>query len=654
MLKPRKMEKATILGRRKWLRKTVETLYRVRSVHVIEYQEGSDHFRRGKPLEDSSLLSKKLMEIRKVNGILGIDESSGKEPVPVEKIETFLKEKFPPLLEKVSSLQKNISEMESHMSKLQDDLDFVESFRGLPKDVKFKYSLGEVIAGKIAPEDRKRVENKIVEVISVSSGEYAFFIVPQKVRKETHEALSLVPFDQKELPKSEKTLGEYIKNLEKNLAEAEKSIASLEEQREELAIKYQPILPSAEEHLDIECEKAEMPVKFAVTDNFFFVDVWYPLDKKKKLHDAISAIPQVDMETSPTEQEEASPVAFDNPKPIKGYQILVGAFARPKVTEIDPTLFISLTFPLFFGFMLGDIGYALVMLLFVFTGVYSWLFEFIGMGGAKKALNQVLLYSAFSTLIFGVIYGEFFGVEIFGHHGIFHSIDYGWKSVELHWLYDVELSLPLHRMHDTTAMIAISLIIGVAHLLLSWGLGFRNELVEHGFKHALFSKGSWILILTGGVLWSYIVVGTIIVGEPFSFGVLEGIATILFTVGAVLAVVGEGVQSLIEIPMYVLSNSLSYTRLFAVGLSSAGIALAVNEYLAGPFFDMGGAWFAVAILILLLGHTVNFGLGMIGPGLHSLRLHYVEFFTKFFEGGGEQFVPVGRKRKLSLETPREA
>ncbi len=116
------------------------------------------------------------------------------------------------------------------------------------------------------------------------------------------------------------------------------------------------------------------------------------------------------------------------------------------------------------------------------------------------------------------------------------------------------------------------------------------------------------------------------------------IGIVLSLIGFTLLAVGEGVQGLVEIPALA-SNMLSYMRLGAVGLASVGLAVVVNENLAMPFIEKGGIFIVIGILVMFIGHTINMMLGVIGPFLHGIRLHYVEFFSKFFQGGGVEYEP---------------
>ena len=201
----------------------------------------------------------------------------------------------------------------------------------------------------------------------------------------------------------------------------------------------------------------------------------------------------------------------------------------------------------------------------------------------------------------------------------------------------------LNRLHGETTLLGATLptvlvlgaILGFIHVNLGLFLGFINELVSHGFSHAFYAKISWYILELGAAVLALSSLGLV----PLHWGI--GLA--LVVLAAVLLFIGEGIQGLVEIPA-ILTNILSYLRLGAVGLSSVGLAVVINENLALPFMEKGGIYFVLALFIFVAGHTINIALGVIGPFLHSLRLHYVEFFSKFYKGGGIPFVAFGQEK----------
>jgi V/A-type H+-transporting ATPase subunit I len=140
-----------------------------------------------------------------------------------------------------------------------------------------------------------------------------------------------------------------------------------------------------------------------------------------------------------------------------------------------------------------------------------------------------------------------------------------------------------------------------------------------------------------------------IAGDGLQFTSTQAIAgLVILAVGVAMAFTVEGINTVLELPGLT-GNLLSYTRIYAIGLSSVGIALAFNEYMAVPAIEAGGIGIIIGGLVLVAGHALNIGLGIIGPLIQTLRLHYVEFFTKFYKGGGVKFNPLNIRRKYTKE-----
>ena len=155
----------------------------------------------------------------------------------------------------------------------------------------------------------------------------------------------------------------------------------------------------------------------------------------------------------------------------------------------------------------------------------------------------------------------------------------------------------------------------------------------HGLSKAIFEKGSWFVLQIGVALLALANFGVINLSPIAGYGFLLLSIIMLFK--------GEGVIGIIELPS-IFTNILSYARLMAIGLSSVSLALLINESAAG-LFHKGGFSIIFGILLLIIGHVFNLVLGLFGSFIHSLRLHYVEFFGKFFHGGAEKYKPFGSR-----------
>jgi len=288
-------------------------------------------------------------------------------------------------------------------------------------------------------------------------------------------------------------------------------------------------------------------------------------------------------------------------------------FEYPKNREIDPTFALFITFPLFYGIMLGDIGYGLVI--FISTILLKMKLKTEGW----KMLLGILQYSSLYTIAFGFIDGEFFGFDIFHLLGIEEIFG---------------LHMPIiDRIVDFMPVLIMSIGIGVFHVSLGLVLGFINVKKAHGLKEAILEKGSWIILVV-----SLIVIAT---SNYISYLFMYvGVGLLLLSI--ILLVIGEGFIGLIEI-FGIMSNVLSYVRLMAIGLSSVGVAIVINSIVMDIILPKGGIFVPLGYLVLVVGHIGNIMLGILASFLHSLRLHYVEFFTKFYEGGGIKFKPFGIK-----------
>ncbi|NMC77575.1 MAG: V-type ATP synthase subunit I [Candidatus Methanofastidiosa archaeon] len=370
-----------------------------------------------------------------------------------------------------------------------------------------------------------------------------------------------------------------------------------------------------EDFLSSEIDKMEAPLRFSTTTNTFLVEGWIPESKfeilegiiKKKFSD------RVHLEKVKYSDEEAVPVEFKHPAPVKPFELLLDLFEYPKNKEIDPTFAIFITFPLFYGIMLGDIGYGLVI--FLSSILLKMKFKTEGW----KMLLGILEYSSLYTIVFGFIDGEFFGLDIF-------------KLLGIEEIFGINLPL-IDIIVDFMPVLIMSIIIGIFHVLLGLILGFINVNKAHGLKEAVLEKGSWIILIFSII--------SLAAGNYISnYFIYVGGALLLISL--VLLVIGEGFIGLIEI-FGIMSNILSYVRLMAIGLSSVGVAIVINSIVLDIIMPKGGIFVPLGYIVLVVGHIGNIMLGILASFLHALRLHYVEFFTKFYEGGGIKFKPFGIK-----------
>ena len=601
MIRTQKMARIRITGPKTNLRKLINELHEMKLMHLIDYKE--KEFEIGTPFIEAEAISEKLIKLRSIISYFNLKL----KPRKIKDLKVCEK-RFNEIHSNYNELNSNISSLNEKRSDLVSKKQSIEPFSSLDLDSNyfFGFTSISVFKGTIKkPLTKEEISNTTKDFELFSSQfegkNIIALFVPEKAKEKTQNLLTEKGFS--ELNFEEGTnliqIKSELKSVEKKLNSFNSELNKIKEAEGQFLLDY-------EFNLNKENEKLEAPLKFAVTENAFIINGWIPENKAEEMKYRLKYLTKDKIFLEKFKDKKGAPTAFQHPSLVKPFQFFMNLYSLPKYTEIDPTFLVFLTFPLFFGFMLGDVGYGIVTLA-------AFLFLRTKFNGEAKLLLNSLIVASLATILFGFVFGEFFGFE-FVEHPL------------------------LNRAHDLNTMLLISIVVGLIHITLGYLIGFYNVLIQHGLKEAVYEKGSWLIIEAGGLL----VLSQMILNMT-SFGTLVG--GILLLIGIVLLFKGEGVQGLIELPG-ILSNTLSYARLFAVGLASVQLALIINEF-ATMFFNQGGLMIGAAILILLLGHLIYILLGLLGPFLHSLRLHYVEFFGKFYKGGGKRYLPFGTEKNNS-------
>ena len=617
MLKPYEMNSILITGPKNLQEKIIKELHKLKILHIVEHLK-SELADIGQPLETTNKLSEIIVKVRSLITALGIKQEKNKFELKRGLLE--INHTTKKLNEEVNKNFEELRKVEEQLSKNQNtnqELRILKNI-GVPLENFTSYKSLAYFTGYLeGKNDITNLEKELSEITknfmlfdsTLKKQTFMALFIDIKNKENTSNILQKIGFTPINFTNIGGLKGNAVANLEKierqNTMLMDKS-NKIKKQIEKLAQEYKGFLLTADDFLSQELEKAEAPLKFAATKDAFLIKGWVPTEN---LNNAISKLNKISKDKVFIHHEDAKkednvPVKLDNKGYAKPFEFFINLYSLPKYKEIDPTFFMFLTYPIFFGFMLGDFGYGIVSF-----ALFYFLKKKIPKGAA---LFNVLLLSSAASIFFGFIYGEFFGLEEIGHFAIPHLIS---------------------RSHGVTELMFISIAIGIIHV--NWGLivGFVNILKEHGLNHALFEKGSWF-VLEIGILFLLLSYLNIIEIIPL-------IGWLFFIVSLIMLYKGEGIKGIIEIPS-ILTNTLSYLRLMAIGLSSVSIAVVVNDMAAG-FFHKGGFMILSGILILLVGHVLNIVLGLFGSFLHSLRLHYVEFFSKFFEGGAEKYSPFGAK-----------
>jgi len=625
MLKPEPMTKVVICGLNQDLSDVSHILSKKRLVHLEDYGGEDEGFSAGATLDYGAKVSEYLVRIRSLIKILDIDAGS---PVGIKNANSVEEEVF----EKLDGLENNILAIHGNhrdsTQKLKDGMNRLESLEQFePLGINLESFSGfksmSVFTGTLPSKTEISIHNAEI----VREDDMIAVFVPTDDHEEVEQQLIKAGFKGLDSPIGEGIIRDEMVALESEMQNLEGEVEALGHELEALNKRHGQWLVVAEEHFAAQSEKSSLPLKLALSKNAFVLDGWVPEKDCEGLETSLNSL-NVDIQLESSDDEP--PVKLDNPPVVRPFEFFTKLYGIPKHRELDPSLLLFFGYPLFFGLMIGDLGYGFCYFLlghFLVTR-YSHSDELLNLG-------KIIRTAGLSAFFFGtVLFAEAFGFEIkaLGHDYVLHKSDSA----------------------DVGFFLLATGGIGLFYVTLGLAMGFYNALNMHDVKHAVQEKLSWIMILWGGLLFiPPSLFGNHLLGSRLGLSedieLWGGLAA--FLIGLALAISAEGIVALVEIPS-VFVQVISYVRIAALGVADYGLAHAFN----GMAFDIGFSGISIipALLILIVGQLVVFTLGLIGSGINSLRLQYVECFPKFFVGGGTDYTPFGYTRKYTHETETTA
>lgn len=434
------------------------------------------------------------------------------------------------------------------------------------------------------------------------TGEMAILaLVPGAARGRIESALASAGVEEVPVPPSFAGLfvGEAARRVLERPDEIEGELADIREALRRLAHADGPDLVRARALIADRLAQLEALAKASATPHAFVIEGWVPASARPELAERLEARlgETVVCEDVATERwrAEGAPVILSNPRLFRPFEMIVRAAPLPRYGTIDPTPFVGIFFPMFFGIMLGDLGYAALLAILALV-----------LRQRSRTLAEIAGACAAFAAIFGVLFGEIFG-------------DLGRR------LFGLE-PLLFGREEALLPFLGLTLALGFVHVVLGLVLGAIGA-ARHEPRHAV-GKGvaAAMMVLTLLALLAAVRV----LPEGFFTP-----AVVLLLAAFPILVIAEGIIAPLEL-LAALGNVLSYARIMALGTASVMMAIVANRMIGGMGSVVVGALFA------LLFHLVNFGLGLFSPTVHALRLHFVEFFGKFVSPGGVEYRPLRR------------
>lgn len=561
----------------------------------------------------------------KKSGLKALEDD--KEHLTVDELEKRVESiNWLEIYDTVKAKEEELNGIENKISKLQGEIEILTpwqtldtSFKAL-EELRMTSSFLGSIAKQYEEELIQNLTDGYVEIISRSSNDINILVL---VNKENYdETLNIIrgygfsSFKSEHNDTPQNVISSYmheIEELKSKIFFIKEEAASFEEDTKKMKLVY--------EYFVNKVERSKASNNFLKTANTVAIQGWCAVDKKEQLQkickDVLSNEYYIDFEEVKEEEVDSVPIKLNNGLLARTFESVTAMYSFPRYNEVDPTPLLVPFYLLFFGMMVADAGYGLVMFILTFAAL-----KFLNLEKSKKDFVRFGLYLSIPTMFFGAIYGSYFG-DIIPIPGL------------------------LVPTKDVITILGASIVFGVIQIFFGLGIKFYSLYRMGRINDAIVDVGSWIITLISIGIFA----GSGMLGWP---AILRIISIVGMIVGALLIVysggrhekskgaqIGQGLYNLYNITGYI-GDLVSYSRLMALGLSGGCIAGALNMLIT----QMSG-WFAfIAVpLLFVAAHVFNLALSLLGAYVHTARLQYVEYFSKFYEGGGKPFTPFTASEK---------
>ena len=617
MLKLEPMSKVRIIASKAETQRVVGALYSFGGVEIRQTRGQ----RQEKPSSEFGEIGKELVRLRTLAERLGVKK--GKAAGKLDLGEALKQVRFVPFKEfdaafaEATAAASNAEKARARVAELSPFAALVVKPETLESRV---LSFAFVKPRQNAEALAKAFKTAKIPFQSSPAGAFVLVAFPRSRENEVKSVLEAHASETLAIPKTrEETFADALVEAKAALEEASVREKEARGKIEALKSRHAGRVAAAVKTLGLLARKAELPSRFAATEFAVIIDGWVPSKNFGRLEKAVSKATEGKALVEEVQAKEAPPSVLRNPRLVKPFEFLVRFFSLPSQHEFDPTVFISLSFPVFFGMILGDVGYGLAAV------VLALLLRFKFAKGFYRDVSGMMLLSGLSTVAFGFVYAEFFGFDnILGYH---------WTPL-------------IHRLESEglTELMALVTLMGLLHIALGFAIGVATAYRERHWKHA-FAKASWLLAEIG--LIAFIAASA----DITFFTIIREFASVapawfwgsLGVLGMMGVAATEGAVALMELPS-LFSNLFSYLRIMALGVSAVILALIIDKIPLQPSLEpMGLLSFVLFAAFFTLAHVGALVLGLFESSIQSLRLHYVEFFSKFYKGGGIAFNPLSKE-----------
>ena len=656
------MQKVSICALKRDRKAILEKIQSMGIMEVSQIQEDIQGLEKMNTQTARSMFEKNAASADTALGILAeyVPEKSsmfasleGKKLVDKESFEQAVerKDKVMSVAASIISQQKKIGEYRANIQKLENQIESLEpwmnldvpmAFRGTKKTAFLPGSFSqeltlEDIYGMILEGAQEAVGADVTILSSGKDGTYVAVLCLREDEEEVEEALRKGGFSRPsqltaQIPaRAKESLQNQIQDLKEEIKKCQEEISRYAYERTNLRL--------VSDYFRARAQKYEVLGTLPQSRSAFLISGYVPKKAVAALEKALDKF-VLSMEVEEVPEDEEAPVLLKNNKFTESVEGIVASFGLPAKGEIDPTAIMSFFYVFFFGMMLSDAAYGILVFLVCFILVK----KFPRMDSSMRKSLKLFMYGGLSTLIWGILFGGYFGdaIDVVAETFFHVNVPEG-GLIKALWF------VPLN---DPMKLLLFSMAFGLIHLFT--GLGIKGYLLVRDKKYLDF--------FCDVVLWYVFLIGLLLMLIPSSLfasisqmdpgafpPAMSGAGKVLAVIGFIGLVLMSGRSSKnvvlrLALGLYDvynvtgwLSDVLSYSRLLALGLATGVIASVVNQMGSMLGGSIPGA--IVFILVFIVGHTMNLAINLLGAYVHTNRLQYVEFFGKFYEGGGKPFEP---------------
>lgn len=417
---------------------------------------------------------------------------------------------------------------------------------------------------------------------------------------------------------------EKVAGLKKSISDCEQAIVATQGERENIEFVI--------DYLSIRCDKYKALNDLAMTETTFMLEGYIPEKYAQKLVDELEGRFTVVITLTDPEEDDDVPVMLENSKFSAPVESITEMYALPNKRDVDPTSVMAFFYYLFFGMMLSDAGYGIVMVLVTSIVLHKFKLE-----DKMQKTMRMFQYSGISTVFWGALFGSWFG-------DLPQTVAKQFFGKEIG-----SLALWFEPLEDPIKLLVFSFGLGIAHLFWGLAVNFKKLWKEGKKADAIFD----VIPIYLAVLGVAPLAAGILISVPESlkhigkYLAIVGAALIVLTSGrsskSIIARFAGGLYGLYNTATGYLSDILSYSRLLALGLATGSIASVIN--LIGTMPSNMAVKAVMFTVVFIVGHTANMAINLLGAYVHTDRLQFVELFSKFYEGGGRKFEPLGVNTK---------